>query len=131
MGTCPHSQSRQPDAYAPKASTLSTSSRTPASCDSPQAVQEPLGAHSRRRWCCVGDAARPWLDATIILVLVLGSCGLGFLQVRVMIVLMLFVLIVNQWLGRPWIESMLFAVALAVAAWICCAPTRLGRSPKA
>jgi Mg2+-importing ATPase len=38
----------------------------------------------------------------------------GVLLVRVMVVMVLFVLIVNQWLGRPWIESMLFAVALAV-----------------
>lgn len=28
--------------------------------------------------------------------------------------MVLFVLAANQWLGRPWIESLLFAVALAV-----------------
>ena len=43
-----------------------------------------------------------------------GVQQFGVLLVRVMIVMVLFVLIVNQWLGRPWIESMLFAVALAV-----------------
>ena len=31
-----------------------------------------------------------------------------------MVVMVLFVLAVNQLLGRPWIESLLFAVALAV-----------------
>jgi Mg2+-importing ATPase len=43
-----------------------------------------------------------------------GVQQFGLLLVRVMVVMVLFVLIVNQALGRPWIESMLFAVALAV-----------------
>ncbi|WP_088283093.1 magnesium-translocating P-type ATPase [Ideonella sp. A 288] len=43
-----------------------------------------------------------------------GVQQFGVLLVRVMVVMVLFVLIVNQWLGRPWIESLLFAVALAV-----------------
>ena len=43
-----------------------------------------------------------------------GVREFGVLLVRVMVVMVLFVLIVNQWLGRPWVESMLFAVALAV-----------------
>ncbi|MBL8352522.1 MAG: magnesium-translocating P-type ATPase [Burkholderiaceae bacterium] len=43
-----------------------------------------------------------------------GVQQFGMLLVRVMVVMVLFVLIVNQGLGRPWIESMLFAVALAV-----------------
>jgi Mg2+-importing ATPase len=43
-----------------------------------------------------------------------GVQQFGVLLVRVMVVMVLFVLIVNQWLERPWIESMLFAVALAV-----------------
>jgi len=43
-----------------------------------------------------------------------GVQQFGVLLVRVMVVIVLFVLIVNQWLGRPWVESMLFAVALAV-----------------
>ena len=43
-----------------------------------------------------------------------GVQQFGMLLLRVMVVMVLFVLIVNQWLGRPWIESMLFAVALAV-----------------
>jgi Mg2+-importing ATPase len=43
-----------------------------------------------------------------------GVQQFGMLLVRVMVVMVLFVLIVNQALGRPWIESMLFAVALAV-----------------
>ena len=43
-----------------------------------------------------------------------GVQQFGVLLVRVMVVMVLFVLIVNQLLGRPWIESLLFAVALAV-----------------
>jgi P-type Mg2+ transporter len=43
-----------------------------------------------------------------------GVQRFGMLLVRVMVVMVLFVLIVNQWVGRPWIESILFAVALAV-----------------
>jgi Mg2+-importing ATPase len=43
-----------------------------------------------------------------------GVQQFGLLLLRVMVVMVLFVLIVNQWMGRPWIESMLFAVALAV-----------------
>ena len=43
-----------------------------------------------------------------------GVQQFGVLLVRVMLVMVLFVLIVNQLLGRPWIESLLFAVALAV-----------------
>ncbi|MGM9488169.1 magnesium-translocating P-type ATPase [Ideonella sp. YS5] len=43
-----------------------------------------------------------------------GIQQFGALLLRVMVVMVLFVLIVNQALGRPWIESMLFAVALAV-----------------
>lgn len=38
----------------------------------------------------------------------------GILLMRVMIVMVLLVLTVNQWLGRPWVESLMFAVALAV-----------------
>ncbi len=38
----------------------------------------------------------------------------GILLMRVMVVMVLLVLTVNQWLGRPWIESLMFAVALAV-----------------
>ncbi|MBX9759036.1 MAG: HAD-IC family P-type ATPase, partial [Beijerinckiaceae bacterium] len=43
-----------------------------------------------------------------------GVRGFGFLLVRVMVVIVLFVLTVNAWLGRPAIDSLLFAVALAV-----------------
>jgi Mg2+-importing ATPase len=43
-----------------------------------------------------------------------GVQQFGALLVRVMVLLVLFVLIVNLWLGRAGIESMLFAVALAV-----------------
>jgi Mg2+-importing ATPase len=43
-----------------------------------------------------------------------GIRQFGYLLVRVMIVLVLFVLVVNQLLGRPAIDSFLFAVALAV-----------------
>lgn len=43
-----------------------------------------------------------------------GVRHFGLLLVRVMTVMVLFVLAVNQALGRPAIESLLFAVALAV-----------------
>jgi P-type Mg2+ transporter len=43
-----------------------------------------------------------------------GVQQFGALLVRVMVVMVLFVLIVNLGLGRPWIDSLLFAVALAV-----------------
>jgi len=43
-----------------------------------------------------------------------GIREFGYLLIRVMIGIVLFVLTVNLFLGRPWIESLLFAVALAV-----------------
>jgi P-type Mg2+ transporter len=43
-----------------------------------------------------------------------GVRQFGHLLVRVMVVMVFFVLVVNQMLGRPAIESLLFAVALAV-----------------
>jgi Mg2+-importing ATPase len=43
-----------------------------------------------------------------------GVRQFGYLLVRIMIVMVFFVLAVNQMLGRPAIESLLFAVALAV-----------------
>ncbi len=43
-----------------------------------------------------------------------GIQQFGVMLLRVMVVMVLYVLIVNQALGRPWVESMLFAVALAV-----------------
>jgi P-type Mg2+ transporter len=43
-----------------------------------------------------------------------GVQQFGVLLLRVMLVMVLFVLIINQWLGRPWTPSLLFAVALAV-----------------
>jgi len=43
-----------------------------------------------------------------------GVRRFGELLLRVMIVMVLFVLLANQWLGRPMIDSLLFAVALAV-----------------
>ena len=43
-----------------------------------------------------------------------GIRQFGYLLIRVMVVIVLFVLTVNQLLGRPVIESLLFAVALAV-----------------
>ena len=45
-----------------------------------------------------------------------GVQQFGVLLVRVMVAMVLFVLIVNQLLGRPWIDSLLFAAALAVGA---------------
>ncbi|HEX4944385.1 MAG TPA: magnesium-translocating P-type ATPase [Usitatibacteraceae bacterium] len=43
-----------------------------------------------------------------------GIRQFGYLLVRVMVVMVVFVMAVNQWLGRPVLESLLFAVALAV-----------------
>lgn len=43
-----------------------------------------------------------------------GVRQFGYLLIRVMIVMVFFVLIVSQLMGRPLIESLLFAVALAV-----------------
>jgi len=43
-----------------------------------------------------------------------GVRRFGYLLVRVMVVMVFFVLAVNQMLGRPALESLLFAVALAV-----------------
>jgi Mg2+-importing ATPase len=43
-----------------------------------------------------------------------GVRQFGYLLVRVMLVMVVFVLVVNQWLGRPVLESLLFAMALAV-----------------
>ena len=43
-----------------------------------------------------------------------GVRQFGYLLIRVMIIMVLFVLIASQLLGRPFIESLLFSVALAV-----------------
>jgi Mg2+-importing ATPase len=43
-----------------------------------------------------------------------GVRQFGYLLMRVMIVTVVLVLVANQWLGRPAMESLLFAVALAV-----------------
>lgn len=43
-----------------------------------------------------------------------GLRHFGYLLLRVMVVLVVFVLIINQVLGRPFLESLLFSVALAV-----------------
>ncbi|WP_395693453.1 magnesium-translocating P-type ATPase [Piscinibacter sp.] len=43
-----------------------------------------------------------------------GVRRFGELLLRVMIVMVLFVVLVNQWLGRAMVESLMFAVALAV-----------------
>jgi Mg2+-importing ATPase len=43
-----------------------------------------------------------------------GVRRFGTLLLQVMLVMVVFVLAVNQWLGRPLVESLLFAVALAV-----------------
>jgi Mg2+-importing ATPase len=43
-----------------------------------------------------------------------GVRQFGYLLMRVMIATVVFVLVINQWLGRPVLESFLFAVALAV-----------------
>ncbi len=43
-----------------------------------------------------------------------GIRHFGYLLVRVMVVMVVFVMAVNQWLGRPVLDSLLYAVALAV-----------------
>jgi len=43
-----------------------------------------------------------------------GVRQFGYLLVRIMLVMVFFVIVVNQMLGRPTLESLLFAVALAV-----------------
>jgi Mg2+-importing ATPase len=43
-----------------------------------------------------------------------GVRQFGYLLVRVMLVMIVFVLVANQWMGRPPLESLLFAMALAV-----------------
>lgn len=43
-----------------------------------------------------------------------GLADFGALLLRVMVVMVIFVLATNHWLGRPAIDSLLFAVALAV-----------------
>jgi Mg2+-importing ATPase len=43
-----------------------------------------------------------------------GIRHFGYLLVRVMVVMVVFVMAMNQWLGRPVLDSLLFAVALAV-----------------
>jgi Mg2+-importing ATPase len=44
----------------------------------------------------------------------IGICNFGLLILRLTILLVLFVLLVNAFFERPWLESFLFAVALAV-----------------
>ena len=44
----------------------------------------------------------------------LGTRRFGMLIMRLTLVLVLFVLLVNAWFHKPWLESFLFAVALAV-----------------
>jgi len=43
-----------------------------------------------------------------------GTRAFGFLVVRLALIMVLFVILVDAWRGRPWLESFLFAVALAV-----------------
>ena len=43
-----------------------------------------------------------------------GTRQFGGLIMRLTIVMVLFVLLVNAWFGKPWLDSFLFAVALAV-----------------
>ena len=44
----------------------------------------------------------------------LGTRRFGMLIMRLTVLMVLFVLLVNAWFHRPWLESFLFAVALAV-----------------
>jgi len=44
----------------------------------------------------------------------IGTRRFGMLIMRLTVVLVLFVLLVNAWFNKPWLESFLFAVALAV-----------------
>ena len=62
----------------------------------------------------VGDIARMIEVAEPETEFARGVRKFGYLLIRVMIVMVLFVLTVSQLLGRPLVESLLFAVALAV-----------------
>ncbi|HEX2658523.1 MAG TPA: HAD-IC family P-type ATPase, partial [Polyangia bacterium] len=43
-----------------------------------------------------------------------GTRAFGLLIVRLALLMVLFVIFVNAWRGRPWLESFMFAIALAV-----------------
>src|SRR5581483_9685771 len=43
-----------------------------------------------------------------------GTRAFGFLIMRLTAGMVLFAILVNAWHGRPWLDSFLFAVALAV-----------------
>jgi Mg2+-importing ATPase len=62
----------------------------------------------------VGDIARMLEAAEPETEFARGVRQFGYLLIRVMIVMVLFVLTISQLLGRPLVESLLFAVALAV-----------------
>jgi Mg2+-importing ATPase len=70
--------------------------------------------------CCTGDQTQIGAIADSVMrepppgAFELGTRQFGLLIMRLTVLLVLFVLLVNTLFGRPWLESFLFAVALAV-----------------
>ncbi len=62
----------------------------------------------------MGDIADSLQKPTPATSFELGARRFGMLIMRLTVVLVLFVLLVNAWFHKPWLESFLFAVALAV-----------------
>jgi P-type Mg2+ transporter len=62
----------------------------------------------------MGDIADSLQKPTPATSFELGTRRFGMLIMRLTVILVLFVLLVNAWFHKPWLESFLFAVALAV-----------------
>jgi len=62
----------------------------------------------------MGDIAHSIAQPTQVTSFELGTRRFGMLIMWLTVVLVLFVLLVNAWFHKPWLESFLFAVALAV-----------------
>ena len=62
----------------------------------------------------MGDIAHSMAEPAQVTSFELGTRRFGMLIMWLTVVLVLFVLLVNAWFHKPWLESFLFAVALAV-----------------
>jgi Mg2+-importing ATPase len=62
----------------------------------------------------MGDIAHSMAEPSQLTSFELGTRRFGMLIMWLTVVLVLFVLLVNAWFHKPWLESFLFAVALAV-----------------
>lgn len=62
----------------------------------------------------MGDIAESIQKPTPVTSFDIGTRRFGMLIMRLTVLLVLFVLLVNAWFHKPWLESFLFAVALAV-----------------